>query len=113
MVRKLWEVIRHRPWVVFAAFFGLHITVAIALPNTDQPIALSIPVRLIFLAVGISTLALAVSLVFYFVDTRTRRKTVQDRISFWAWMVFETLVGVPFTAVCVVWAGICLWVVAF
>jgi hypothetical protein len=113
MGRKLWEVIRHRPWVVFAVCFGLYIAVALALPNIDHRIALSIPVRLVILAVGISTLALAVSLAFYFVDTWTRRNGVRNRTSFWVWMVFETLLGVPFAAVCFAWAGMCLWIVAF
>ncbi len=64
---RLWELIRHRHWVVAGVWFATYTVAAIALPNTDhRMLPLSVPLRLAMLAVGVSTLAFAVSLSFYF-----------------------------------------------
>jgi len=114
MPRKLWELIRHRHWVVAGFWFATYIIAAVALPNTDhRMLPLSVPLRLTMLAVGVSTLVFAVSLSFYFFDSWSRSRTVATSVMYKVWISFETVLGVPFTLICFAFAGVCFWVVAF
>ena len=113
MLRKFWSVVRSRHGIMFSVWFAFLATVGVVLPSAAYRGPLSFAARLVLAITAVATLTFALSLSYYFFDAWKRAKLISNRLSYCAWMTFETLVGAPFAAMCYIFAGMGLWVALF
>ena len=92
--------------LVFLGWYACLTLAGIALPRAP---GLSVAQRTVCIVASVSTLLFAASLCAYFVEAWRRQSQVSNRGAYTAWIVFESVIGVPFALVCAAAGVLVLW----
>jgi hypothetical protein len=96
---------RHRGLVALGWYVCLTL-LAIALPRLPR---MAVVQRAALLVASVGTLLFAASLCAYFVEAWERQRQVSNRGEYTAWMIFESVIGLPFALACAAGAFAGLW----
>ena len=103
---ELWRrTQRHRGLVFLGWFVGLSLA-GMLVPRSQH---LSALVRLLSIGVGMATLLLAASLGAYFIEAWKRQAHVSNKDEYTCWLLFESIVGIPFALGCAAFALAVVW----
>ena len=114
MLAKFWSVVRYRPVPLFLCLCLVLEIAAIVIPNHGSAQQTSsLASKAVLLAFAITSISFAISLGFYFIDAWRRRSTVPDNLVFRGWLAVETVLGVPFAALCLAAGSMSLFAIFF
>jgi hypothetical protein len=102
-----WRRIQRHRGLVFLGWYLCLTLVSIALPRSPH---LSIVQRAACVVASCATLLFAATLCAYFIEAWKRQRQVANRSQYTAWVVFESVIGVPFALACAAGAFAGLWV---
>lgn len=103
----LWCRIQRHRWLVFLGWYLCLTLLAIVPPRSPQ---LSVVQRAAYIVASVVTLLFAASLCAYFVEAWKRQRGVSNRGAYTAWVLFESVIGVPFALSCAAGAFAALWI---
>jgi hypothetical protein len=102
-----WRRTQQHRGLVFLGWYVCLTLAAIALPRSPH---LSVAQRAACIVTGLATLLFAASLCAYFVEAWKRQRQVAHRGEYTAWVLLESLIGVPFAFACAAGGLLALWV---
>jgi hypothetical protein len=103
----LWRKTQRHRGLVFLGWYLCVALAGIALPRSGH---LSIGQRAGCVVASCATLLFAGTLCAYFVEAWKRQHQVANKGQYTAWVLFESVIGVPFALACVAGAFAGLWV---
>ena len=103
----LWHRMQQHRVLVFLGWYLCLTLIAIALPRSAH---LSIAQRAVCIFVSMATLLFVASLCAYFVEAWKRQRQAANRGVYTAWVLLESVAGIPFALTCAACAFLVLWV---
>lgn len=93
-----------------SVFLGWYLCLTLAAISLPRSPHFSVAQGAACIVVSIATLLFAASLFAYFVEAWKRQRQVANRGEYTAWVVLESVIGVPFALACAAGGFLALWV---